>query len=85
LACGALSRDMHINVRCDMYMIRVVAALLLAAAALAAVDLSGLVDVVFNTTSPLERFAPTYVLEIDGCKALVYMVDPTLKNSPLET
>jgi len=40
-------------------MLRMAVALLLAAAALAAVDLSGLVDAVFNTTSPVERFAPT--------------------------
>jgi len=39
-------------------MLRVVAALLLAAAALAAVDLSGLVDVVYNMTSPVGRFTP---------------------------
>jgi len=51
--------DRHINVRCNTYMLRVVvAALLLAAAALAAVDLSGLADVVYNKSSPLERFAP---------------------------
>jgi len=78
--------DRHINVGRVVHMFRVVATVLLfAAAALAAVDLSGLVDFVYNTTSPLERFTPTYVFEIDGCKALVYMVDPTLKNSPLET
>jgi len=64
-------------------MLRVVAALLLTAAALAAVDLTGLVDEVYNTTLPLERFAPTYVFEVDGCRVLVYVADPTLKNSPL--
>jgi len=59
-------------------MLHVAVALLLAAAALAAVDLSGLVDVVYNTTSPVERLAPTYVFEVDGCRVLVYVV-----NSPL--
>jgi len=63
-------------------MLRVVVALLLAAAALAAVDLSGLVDVVYNTTSPLERFAPTYVFEVDGCRVLVYVVNSTLEKMP---
>jgi len=62
--------------------LRVVAALLLAAAALAAVDLSGLVDAAYNTTSPFGRFAPTYVYEADGCKVMVYVADPALKNSP---
>jgi len=66
-------------------MLRVVVALLLAAAALAAVDLRSLVDVVYNTTSPLERFAPTYVFEVDGCRVLVYVADPTLEDSPLRT
>jgi len=66
-------------------MFRVVAALLLAVATLVAVDLSELVYVVINTTSPLERFTPTYVFEIDGCRVLVYMADPELKNSPLTT
>jgi len=80
----ALHTDRHINVECVAYMFRVVAALLLVAAALAAMDLSGLVDAVFNTTSPLERFAPTYVFEIDGCRVLAYVVNSTLKNSPLE-
>jgi len=61
----------------------VVAALLLAAAAFAAVDLSGLVDKVYNTSSPLDRFAPTYIFEVDGCRVLVYVVNSTLKNSPL--
>jgi len=65
-------------------MLRVVAVLLLAAATLAAVDLGGLVDMVYYTTSPLKRFAPTYVFEIDGCRVLVYAVNSTLKNSPLE-
>jgi len=74
---------MHINVECVVHMFRVVAALLLAAAALAAVDLSGLVDVVYNKSSPLERFAPTYVFEVNGCRALVYVADPALKNSPM--
>jgi len=64
-------------------MLHVAVALLLAAAALAAVDLSSLVDVVYNTTSPLERFAPTYVFEVDGCRVLVYVANFTLKNSPL--
>jgi len=64
-------------------MLRVVVALLLAAAALAAVDLSGLVDVVYNKFSPLERFAPTYVFEIDGCRVLVYVVNSTLKSTPV--
>jgi len=59
-------------------MLRVAVALLLAAAALAAVDLSGLVDVVYNKSSFLERLAPTYVFEVDGCRVLVYVV-----NSPL--
>ena len=62
-------------------MLRVVAALLLATVALAAVDLTGLVDFAYNTTSPLERFPPTYVVEVDGCRVLVYVVDPTLENS----
>ena len=74
--------DRHINTERGVYMLRVVVALLLVAAALAAVDLSGLVDVVYNTTSPLERFAPTYVFEVDGCKVLVYASDHILKNSP---
>jgi len=64
-------------------MLRAAVALLLAAAALAAVDLGGLVDVVYNMTSPVERFAPTYVFEVDGCKVLVYVADPALKNSPM--
>ena len=64
-------------------MLRAAVALLLAAAALAAVDLSGLVDVVYNKSSPLERLAPTYVFEVDGCRVLVYVADFTLKNSPL--
>jgi len=59
-------------------MLRVAVALLLAAAALAAVDLSGLVDVVYNTSSPLEHYTPTYVFEVNGCRALVYV-----SNSPL--
>jgi len=83
LACGVLSRDRHINVERVVHMFRVATALLLAAAALAAVDLSGLVDEMYNTTSPLERFAPTYVFEVDGCRVLVYVADPTLENSPL--
>jgi len=65
-------------------MLRAAVALLLAVAALAAVDLRGLVDAVFSTTSSLERFAPTYVFEVDGCRVLVYVVNSTLKNSPLE-
>jgi len=64
-------------------MLRVAFALLLAAAALVAVDLSGLVDVVYNKSSPLEHFAPTYVFEVDGCRVLVYVANFTLKNSPL--
>ena len=64
-------------------MLRVAVALLLAAAALAAVDLSGFVDVVYNRSSPLERFAPTYVFEVDGCRVLVYVANFTLNNSPL--
>jgi len=76
--------DRHINVGCGAYMSRViVAALLLAAAALAAVNLTGLVDKVYNASSPLERFAPTYVFEVDGCRVLVYVADPALKNSPM--
>jgi len=76
--------DRHINAERGAYMFRVVAALLLAAAVLAAVDLGGLVDMVYYTTSPLKRFAPTYVFEVDGCRVLVYVVNSTLKNSPLE-
>ena len=59
-------------------MLRTAVALLLAAAALAAVDLSGLVDVVYNKSSFLERLAPTYLFEVNGCRVLVYVV-----NSPL--
>jgi len=51
--------------------------------ALLAIDLSGLVDVAYNMTSPLERFVPTYVVEVDGCRVLVYVANFTLKNSPL--
>jgi len=64
-------------------MLRVAVALLLAAAALAAVDLRGLVDVVSNESTPLERFTPTYVFEVNGCRVLVYVADPALKNSPM--
>jgi len=66
-------------------MFRVVAALLLAVAVLAAVDLRGLVDTVYNMSLLLERFTPTYVFEVDGCRVLVYMVDPTSENSPWVT
>jgi len=75
--------DEQINVKCGVYMLRVVVALLLAAAVLTAVDLTGLVDFVYNRSSPLERLAPTYVFEVDGCKVLVYVVDSTLENSPI--
>jgi len=76
--------DRHINVERVVHMFRVVATvLLLAAAALAAVDLRDLVDIVYNRTSPLERLTPTYVFEVDGCRVLVYVADPALKNSPM--
>jgi len=63
----------------------VVAALLLAAATLATVDLADLVGAVYTMSSSLERFTPTYVFEIDGCNVLVYVVNSTMENSPLLT
>jgi len=60
-------------------MLRVVVALLLMVAALAAVDLSDLVDAVYHNPSPLEQLAPTYVVEVNGCVAPVYVV-----NSPFD-
>jgi len=57
--------------------------LLLISAWVAAVDLSGLVDEVFNATSPLERFQPNYVFYVDGCKVLVFIADFDKENSPL--
>jgi len=56
-------------------MLRVGVALLLIAAALAAVDLSDLVDAVYTNPSPLEQLTPTYVVEVNGCVAPVYVVD----------
>jgi len=57
--------------------------LLLISAWVVAVDLSGLVDEVFNATSPLERFQPNYVFYVNGCKVLVFITDFDKKNSPL--
>ncbi len=56
---------------------------LFAAMSLASVNMSSLVDEFFNLTVALERFPPTYVLDVEGCEVYVYVANFTLRNSPL--
>jgi len=61
----------------------IIGVLLLTSAWAVAVDLSGLVDEVFNVTSPLEKFQSNYIFYVNGCKVLVFVSDFDKKNSPL--